>query len=288
MEIRRIGRHRAKLGEGPLWDPVDQALYWVDSVGRTLHRLDYHADSVESWGMPSMIGSLALRASAGAVVALRDGIYLLDFDSGELAPVADPERGNSLTRFNDGKVDRQGRFLTGTMGIRVRDRGLGALYRLDSNLRVETLLTDVIVSNGPCFSPEGDRFYFTDGRRRILRWDYHPDSGALSNRRVHIDMQALGTASDGATVDAEGCLWTALIGSGEVARFSPDAELLERIEMPCALPSSVMFGGPNLDQLFVTSISDSGTRRADGPDDGALFVIEGLGVIGLPEPRFKG
>ncbi len=288
MEIHRIGRHRARLGEGPLWDPVEQALYWVDSVARTLHRLDHHADIVESWGMPSMIGSLALRERAGAVVALQDGIYLLDLESGELTQVADPERGNLLTRFNDGKVDRQGRFLAGTMGSRVRDRGLGALYRLDLNLRVETLVTDVIVSNGPCFSPEGDRFYFTDGRRRILCWDYDPDSGALSNRRIHIDMQALGTSSDGATIDAEGCLWTALIGSGEVARFSPDGEILERIEIPCALPSSVMFGGPKLDSLFVTSISDSGTRRADGPEDGALFVIDGLGVTGLPEPRFKG
>ena len=97
MNIRRVGSQRAKLGEGPLWDTVEQSLYGVDSRGRTLHRLDYQSEIVDSWGMPCMIGSLALRDGGGAVVALADGIHFLDFDTGELTPVCDPEQGNEQT-----------------------------------------------------------------------------------------------------------------------------------------------------------------------------------------------
>ena len=102
------------------------------------------------------------------------------------------------------------------------------------------------------------------------------------------DLKPLETAPDGGTVDAEGNVWSALVRSGEIGCFAPDGSLLRRIAMPCALPSSVMFAGPELDEIYVTSISDSGSRTADGPDDGGLFRITGLGVHGLPEPRFAG
>ena len=290
IEIRRVGETKDRLGEGPLWDPLEGVLYWVDSLGRVIHRYDPATGEVRHWGLPGEIGSLALRAAGGAVLALDSGFHTFDFATGAATPIADPERDQPLTRFNDGKVDRQGRFLAGTMGRQIRDRPLGSLYRLDTDLSVERLEGDVIVSNGPCFSPDGRTFYFADSpRRAISAYDYDPATGAIANKRTLIDTVPLDSAPDGATVDSEGYIWTALVGSGQIGRFAPDGRLDRLIEMPPTMPSSVMFGGAELDVLYVTSISDSGARKAENdPAAGGLFQIIGLGVKGLPEPRFAG
>lgn len=289
IEIERIGATRDQLGEGPLWDVAEQRLYWLDSRGCLIHRLDLATGQRRDWPVPEMIGSMALRETGGAVIALRTGLHFFDFDTGEATPIADPEADDERTRFNDGKVDRRGRFLTGSMGITIREPPLGTLYRLDADLSLTALERPVGVSNGPCFSPDGRTFYFSDSAAQtIYAYDYDLDTGAISNCRVFADLAPLDTAPDGGTVDAEGNVWSALVRSGEIGCFSPSGALLRRIEMPCQLPSSVMFGGPELDVIYVTSISDSGTRTADGEHDGGLFAVRGHGAKGLPEPRFAG
>ncbi len=290
IEISRIGPTKDRLGEGPLWDVMEQALYWVDSVGCRIHRYSPESGALRHWTVPGMIGSLALCARGGAILALESGFHRFDFTSGEAAPIIDPEADNPRTRFNDGKVDPQGRFVAGTMARQIRDEPLGALYRLNPDASLEVLERGVIVSNGPCFSPDGRTFYFADSpRRAIFAYDYDPAGGPLRNKRPLIDTAPLGTAPDGATVDAEGFIWTALVLTGRISRFAPDGRLDRVIEMPVSFPSSVMFGGAGLDVLFVTSISDSLNRRApDEPEAGGLFAVHGLGVRGLAEPRFAG
>ncbi len=290
IRIERVGETRDQLGEGPLWDPVEQVLYWVDTMGRLIHRLDPASGARRDWPVPGEIGSLALRQRGGAVLALIDGFHFFDFETGQTMPIADPEPGNTETRFNDGKVDRQGRFLAGTMSRERRDKGLGSLYRLDPDLTVSKLEDDVIVSNGPCFSPDGRTFYFADSpRRQISAYDYDTATGAIANKRILVDTAPMETAPDGATVDAEGCIWTALVRSGQIGRFRPDGSLDRLIDMPTPHPSSVMFGGADLDQIYVTSISRSLTRDAENdPGAGGLYAVSGTGVTGLPEPRFAG
>jgi L-arabinonolactonase len=278
------------LGEGPLWDPVDGVFYWVDSLGARVRRLDPRTGETRSWPVPDLIGSLALRQDGGAVIALRTGFHWLDFEDGRVTSIGDPEAAEPRTRFNDGKVDRRGRFLAGTMAMDTRTEGLGSLYRLNPDLTVDVLERDVIVSNGPCFSPDGSTFYFADSpRATIWAWDYDQDSGALANKRVFVDVAAtVGSRPEGATVDREGNLWSALVGSGQVGCFGPDGTVRRIIAVPAQRPSSVMFGGPDLDVIYMTSIRDYRGTRSERPEDGGLFAIRGTGARGLAEPRFAG
>jgi L-arabinonolactonase len=288
IKIRRIGNVKNKLGEGPLWDSRENLLYWVDSLAGLVHCHSPSQDTYQSWPVHQMIGSLALRDSGGAIVCLQDGFHCLDLETGNLEPVRLLEEDEPRTRFNDGKVDRSGNFLAGSMGIKIRDKPLSALYRLNTDLSVDVLEPDVIVSNGPCFDPEGKILYFNDGRRRILAYDYDAESAHLANKRVFVDTAAMSTGTDGATVDQQGNLWVALIGSGAIGCFDPNGKLIQEVAMPVQLPSSVMFGGIDLDILYVTSISDSGNRTSLEEGAGGLYQITGLGARGLPEGRFEG
>jgi len=289
VEIEKVDTERDRLGEGPLWDPQDRVLYWIDSNGCRIRRLDPASGDVRNWPVSEQIGSMALRESGGAVIALKSGFHFFDFESGTATPIIDPEQGEGRTRFNDGKVDRQGRFLAGSMDMPGMNAFRGSLYRLDPDLKLTRLRENVGVSNGPCFSPDGNTFYFADSpRKTIWAYDYDGATGDLSNMRTFIDLEPLDAIPDGATVDADGCLWSALVSRGRIGCFSPDGELVRTIEMPTDHPSSVMFGGLGLDVLYVTSIWEWQQVKTENDADGHLFAIHGLETAGLPEPRFAG
>jgi len=234
-----------------------------------------------------MVGSLAVINLDGILVALQSGLHRFNLSTHTLQLIHDPEPDLPTTRLNDGKTDRAGQFLFASMGVTDRTQGWGGLYRLRRDGVVERLLDNVIVGNGPCFSPNGDILYFSDGRGVILQFDYDPDRG-LSAPRPFFDAKTAGTACDGATVDADGNLWVALIGSGKIGCISPMSGLKLTIDLPIPLVSSVMFGGPNLDVLFATSISNSGNRQDAHPQSGLVFEISGLTSTGLAETAFTG
>ena len=289
VEIEKVDTERDRLGEGPLWDPQDRVLYWIDSNGCRIRRLDPAGGDVRNWPLSEQIGSMALRESGGAVIALKSGFHFFDFESGTATPIIDPEQGEGRTRFNDGKVDKQGRFLAGSMDMPGMNAFRGSLYRLDPDLKLTRLRENVGVSNGPCFSPDGNTFYFADSPRKMIwAYDYDGATGDLSNMRTFIDLEPLDAIPDGATVDADGCLWSALVSRGRIGCFSPDGELVRTIEMPTDHPSSVMFGGPGLDVLYVTSIWEWQQVKTENDADGHLFAVRGLETAGLPEPRFAG
>jgi L-arabinonolactonase len=204
--------------------------------------------------------------------------------------IADPEAQVRRTRMNDGKVDRQGRFLAGAMDYEEREP-LAGLYRLDPDLSVTQLETGIAVSNGPCWSPDGRTFYFADTwARRIWAYDYDTATGALLSRRIFADFEGhLRGFPDGATVDAEGGVWSVEVYGGRLVRFAPDGTIDRLVGMPVDSITSVMFGGAELDVLFVTSMARPfrGRRRQER-EAGGLFAVHGLGVRGVPEPRFKG
>lgn len=282
---------KANLGEGPLWDVAEQRLYWIDSLGKKVHRCDAAGGDQRTWDLPEHIGSMALRESGGAILSLRDGFYSLDFENGAVEKIADPDPGNPRIRLNDGKVDRQGRFVAGYMDYEECDP-LCKLFRLDRDKSVHQLDDGIICSNGPCWSGDGATFYFADSfRKTIYAYDYDTATGSVSNKRVFADFPALGLLGfpDGATVDAEDCVWSAEVFRGRLVRLTPDGQLDRAVGLPVESTTSLSFGGPDLDIAYVTSMA----RPIDGVapkerEAGGLFAVHGLGVRGVPEPRFGG
>lgn len=285
--IEIVTDKRDELGESPLWDERTQSLFWIDSHARLVRQLIPANRSYREWLLPSAIGSIALCGSGRLLVALASEFACLDLATGELQKIASVNHAEEKIRMNDGRTDRAGRFVAGSLVIG-RNEKLGALYQLDAGGKVKMLDKGFAISNGTCFSSDGRWLYFTDSRtRKIMRYPYDTATGQAGAPTVFIDTEPLGSASDGATVDSEGCLWTALVEIGKMGRFTPEGKLDRVIDMPVRYVTCPCFGGPNLDILYVTSISNSGNAlKDDHPDAGALFAVHGTGARGLPEVRF--
>jgi len=289
MKIGKLDTAHCLVGEGPLWDVAEQALYFVDIVGQKVHRYDPANGETRSWDAPNKIGSMALREQGGALLALPDGVYSLDFDTGAVEPFATVQ-GDPRVQFNDGKVDRRGRFVVGSTDSNIKDcLPLGSVYSLAPDGALTVIDEGIHMSNGPCWSPDNGTFYFSDSYPyKIFAYDYDIESGAVANKREFADTRFLGGIPDGATVDSDGLMWMAICEGAKVVAFRPDGKVERIVEMPEKLTASVMFGGPNLDQLFVTTIDPKVLGRDGSPAGGCTFVIEGLGARGLPEPRYAG
>lgn len=289
VTITRLNVPQCEVGEGPVWDVAEQALYWIDIVGKKVHRHDPASGATQTWNMPDIIGSMAIRAGGGAIVALAGGVHTLDFKSGEVAMLASSPDLNEQVQLADGKVDRRGRFIVGSS-----DRGMkearGKLYVLDPGAReLRTIDEDIFLANGPCWSPDDKTFYHSDSiRKTIYAYDYDIECGTVSNRRTFASTEELGGIPDGATVDTEAHVWSAICDGGKLVRFRPDGSIERIIEFPLKLPGSVMFGGPSLTQLLVPTLSPAFMGREADPLDGSTYVVDGLGVTGIAEPRFTG
>lgn len=295
MQIIRLDAPKCLVGEGPVWDVAQQALYYVDIIGKCVHRLVPDTGETSSWGVPGTIGSLAVREQGGLLLALADGFYSLDTASGEVKPLYLPDGLTARVQFNDGKVDRRGRFISGTTDSTAKEP-LGSVYSLSPDLACRKIDDGIIISNGPCWSTDDRTFYFSDSMKsQIYAYDYDIETGETANRRLFANTRELdlGPIPDGATVDADGLMWMAICEGAKIVAFRPDGKVERTIDFPVSLTASVMFGGPNLDLLFVTTI-DPLALKALGiekpPEDGGgcLWVIEGLGARGVPEPRFAG
>ena len=285
FSTQTIAPVEAVLGEGPVWVVREQALWWVDIKGPAIFRWR-EGQGVDRWTPPLRICSLAPAARGGLVGGTEHGFYWIDPEAERYEPIGDPERDLSDNRFNDGKVDREGRFWAGTMDDRELE-ARGSLYRLDPTLEWERVDTGYMVSNGPAFSPDGRTMYHTDSAQRLIyAFDLDADGNAAS-RRPFARFKDEHGYPDGMTVDAEGCLWVAFWDGWCVRRVSPDGEVLQAVELPVQRPTSCAFGGPSLDRLFVTSarIGLNQNALAMQPLAGALFMVE-CSVRGLPERAF--
>lgn len=278
-----------RLGEVPVWDVREQALYWVDIEGRLLQRLDPATGKVDRWTMPERIACFALREKGGLIVAFASGIALYDLATGRVEWIAKPEEGIPTNRFNEGKCDRAGRFWAGTMDDGLA-RHTGALYRVDPDLSVHKVLDGIGISNSTVWSLDDRHFYFADTLDgAIYRFDYDHASGTISNRKQIVDLKGSGIGPDGSTIDSDGYLWNAQWDGWRLARYAPDGRLDRVVDLPVQKPTSCMFGGPDLRTLYVTSaVWDlKGDALAKQPQAGGLFALD-VGVGGVPEPRFAG
>lgn len=280
---------KPSLGESPVWDPENERLYFIDATGRKIFQCSENGCELRAWTVPARIGSFALKKDGGAIVALKDGFYNFNFENEELSKIPGSPRYVAGTALNDGKVDPIGRFVCGSMDLN-EEKPLGSLWQVDIDYSVKKIEEGIICSNGPCWSPEGNIFYFADSfRNRIWSYNYELSSGKITNKKDFVLISDdRGGAPDGATVDSEGCLWSVAVFDGRIRRFLPDGKLDRSIEMPVKKITSLTFGGTELDKLFVTSMAEPPLPKYpdDGPLRGSLFVIENHGVRGLPAQKF--
>jgi sugar lactone lactonase YvrE len=212
----------------------------------------------------------------------------MDPEAGRFDILFNPEEDKPGNRFNDGKLDRQGRFWAGTMDD-AEKAATGTLYRIDPDLSCHAIDGGYKVTNGPAFSPDGKTMYHNDsGRSVTYAFDLNPD-GTASNRRAFLQFKDGEGHPDGMTVDADGCLWVCLWDGWAVRRYSPGGEWLETVKMPVARPTSCTFGGRDLDRLYISSASvglDDEARKMQ-PNAGGLFMMT-PGVRGLGDVPFAG
>jgi len=283
-----IAECAAVLGEGPVWVERETALYWVDIKAPLIWRLDYETWHFEHWTPPLRIGSIGPRRDGGFVAGTEQGFAVIDLAANRYEIIANPEIDRPRNRFNDGKLDRAGRFWAGTMDDDEQEAS-GALYRLDPDLRWERIDDGYGVTNGPAFSPDG-------------RFMYHSDSAARTIYRFELDEAGRATGKlpfarfgeeegypDGMTVDADGCLWVALWDGWCLRRLDPNGARIGLLPLPVQRPTSCAFGGPDLDRLFITSATVGLTQKylAMQPFAGGLFVAL-PGVRGVPGGCFAG
>lgn len=281
------------VGECPLWHHGEQALYWVDIDGFTVHRLDPASGAHKEWRMESEPSALGIRAGGGLVVALRKGFAHLDTSDGAVTPIAPAPYDTSKFRFNDGCVDPAGRFWAGTM-YEPRDQQAAELFVLEHG-RVRTAWSGGMTnSNGLAFSPDGKRMYHADtAAHRVDVYDFDASTGTVSNKRCFQQFAAdkaapdYGGRPDGAAVDSDGNYWCAMFEGARVLCFAPDGKQLREVKLPARCPTMVAFGGADLKTLYITS---AGTKRpaeerAQYPRSGCVLSLR-LDIPGRPEPAY--
>ena len=278
----------AILGEGPLWSPKYQSVFWVDILGKKLHRYGLADRAQQSWDMPDIINWIVEREKGGFVVSIRQTVHFLTLDPFSLTPVAQPEKDKPGNRLNDAKVDARGRLWTGTMDLAFKDR-TAALYRIDPDLSVHTMDTGYVCTNGPAFSRDGKTLYHNETHDGIVyAFDLAAD-GSLSNKRVFTKFEAGVGLPDGCTVDADDGLWVSHYGGGRISRYFPDGRKDFDVMLPAQCTTSLTFCGNDLDRMVVTSAAQE--HRSGDVMEGTLFEIPKSslrGHKGLPVNKFAG
>jgi sugar lactone lactonase YvrE len=277
---------KAELGEGAIWHSPKGVLYWVDIDPGLVHIYDPRNGENRTVPVGQPVGTVVPRARGGVMVAMRDGFASLDLDTGQLTPIANPEKDLAGNRFNDGKCDPGGRFWAGTLG-----KSGGSLYRLDRDLSVHKVFGGVRTSNGIVWSEDKTKMYFIDTpTQEVAAFDYDDETGEVKNRRVAVKVPEKLGHPDGSTLDAEGNLWVAHWDGWNVTCYDlKSGEPILTIRLPVSRVTSCAFGGDDLRTLYVTSARTGLDAKslAEQPLAGGLFKCV-PGVAGVPAEEFRG
>jgi sugar lactone lactonase YvrE len=280
-----------QLGETPIWDPQEKTLYWVDWGGGPVCRYRPETGEFTTFPADAPVTALVRRANGGWLAIAHDGIQFWDLPANRYKPfIGPPKPGMTEFCYNDGAVDRQGRLLVGTVNMEDPFAPEGSLYRLDHDGSMHELDSGYATVNGIGVSPDGETIYVTDMRhQQIMVLDYDTGAGTASNRRLFARVPADEGMPDGLIVDAEGFVWSGHWDGWRLTRYDPDGQIERQIRFPVQHVISFAFGGPDLDQLYVTTAwwGFSKEERQRQPLAGDLFLVE-TGVRGLLEPPFAG
>ena len=269
------------LGEGPLWHPERQSLFWFDILGKRLFERDLKG-AIRRWQFDLHHSAAGWVDRNTLLIASETALSRFDINSGEARQVASLEADNPITRSNDGRADPWGGFWIGTMGKQA-ERGAGTIYRFYKG-ELRSIVGDITVSNAICFAPDKSCAYYTDTvRRRIMRQPLGAEGWPAGDPAVHIDLREAELNPDGAVTDAEGNIWCAMWDASCVICFNRDGTELRRIDLPARRPTCPAFGGPDLRDLYITSATH-GLPADESLQDGQTFVLQDV-AQGLPEPR---
>ena len=278
------------LGEGILWDDAAGLLWWTDIQRSELLRYHWATQDLRRSALPDRLGSFGLiQDSADIIAAFAGGIALYHPDNASLQWISRPAAHLAHLRFNDGRMDRQGRFWAGTMIEGQSAADDASLYCVDTLGATRVHQQGLRITNGLCASPDGRILYLADSPRRVIYcYDLDPDAGTLHRQRVFAQTSE-GAYPDGANVDEDGCVWSAQWSGSRVVRYTPEGKIDQVLRLPVTQPTCVAFAGPDRDLLCVSSARDglSDAQLAEQPHAGDVLVYR-IGVRGLPEPRFRG
>jgi D-xylonolactonase len=267
-----------ETGEGPLWHPGEQQLYWADIPTGRMFRYDPSSGLHEQFYRGEVVGGFTIQADGGLLLFMARGAVKI-WREGELTPVIDEIPDEHESRFNDVIADPAGRVFCGTMSTKQRP---GRLYRLDTDGRLIKLLDGIGTSNGMGFTPDRQRMYYTDSaKREIYVFDYDQDTGDITNQQLFIKTPEGEGFPDGLTVDVEGYVWSARWDGGCLVRYAPDGSEDLRSDFPARKVSSVTFGGADYTDIYVTTAGGD-DKPQEGPGAGGLFRLN-LGFQGVPE-----
>lgn len=289
MKLECLLSCRNDLGESPLWHTDENVLYWVDAIKPALHRLDPETAEYQTWLMPGLIGSIAMRKQGGLVAAIGKGFAFIDTQTGQIIQIVDVLKEDEPVHLNDGKCGPLGRFWAGTVSHRSGE-ALGKLFCLDEEGLVSVQADNILLSNGLAWSPCRQYFYFTDTLKHgIYRYRFNRYDGTITNRELFIELDQQDGNLDGLTIDQAGYLWSAIWNGYKIIRYTPNGKIDREIALPIQRPTSCIFGGKDMKTLFITSASRDVNEKkplAD-PQAGGLFALH-VDVAGMPEPQYLG
>lgn len=275
------------VGEGPLWDDRSQTLFWIDVLDGKVFNFNPITQKNGEIEIGKHVGAIALTDASEIVAAARDEIVSIDLSNSSITSVVRVIN-NERFRFNDGRVDARGRFVVGSMGYEPKP-GTAALYSITLPKTIDTVLGNVGLSNGLCWSEENKKLFYIDTlTSEVAEYSYDLETGRVSNRRTVITFETSHGSPDGMTIDREGNLWVAFWDGGCLRRISQRGKVISEIKLPVSRVTSAAFGGENFDRLFITTASYllSEEELAREPLAGSLFVLE-TDTQGFPEHRIK-
>ncbi|MCJ8006063.1 SMP-30/gluconolactonase/LRE family protein [Lederbergia wuyishanensis] len=276
-EVELILDVKAELGEGPSWEADSNVLYWVDILGKCIYTYEPATGKTGKIQLEEHVGAVVPKKGGGLAVVLQSGFYEIDLPSEKLTAIADPEEHLPNNRFNDGKCDPKGRFWAGTMPYD-GEKGRGNFYVLEPNGQVKKVLDNITCSNGIAWNPDFTSMYYIDTpTMQVAAFDYDLETGEISNRRVAVQIPGGMGAPDGMTSDVEGNLWVAHWGGYRVTIWNPNTgEMLDSIPVPAPQVTSCVFGGENMDELYITTARTGLSREIleKYPHAGSLFRVK--------------
>jgi sugar lactone lactonase YvrE len=289
--IERVGDTLSFLGEGPVWDESTSTILWVDILAGHVHAHETATGRHTRLELGEAVGVVALCPDGRLVAGLKGGFAFVDRRTGRIERIDDPEAHLPGNRFNDGKCDPAGRFWAGTMPL-TEDRPTGSLYVMGTDRNPHRMVTSVTISNGLAWSHDRRYMYYIDTPTMLVaRFEYDDATGSLGARSIAFRIPREDGYPDGMSIDAEGMLWVAHWGGWQLTRWDPVRGVkLQSIRMPVSNVTSCTFGGEGFGDIYVTSARKglSEAQLAAQPLAGALFVIRGTGIRGLPAQRYLG